>query len=154
MNETLSKENNDVLNIVSKYIDLTVVPFGEAPRTFIQIDKRDPMYGGNGIAYLIQLFAAGELVNNRIGAYMVFLNNGDEAGFHTHGTRNEEELYVVMHGEGEYSDKDGLEGVVRTQKIVKGNVTVVSGNGFHSVKNSTNEPLIIFVITTNKPKNA
>ena len=154
MNESLlSKENENVIKIVSQYIDLTVTPFGETPRTVVKIDKRDPMYGGNGVVYLLQMFDKDELINNRIGAYMVFLNKNDEAGFHTHGNRNEQEIYVVMHGEGEYSDKDGENGEIRTQKLVKGSITTVSGNGFHSAKNTTNEPLIIFVITTNKPKN-
>ena len=55
-----------------------------------------------------------------------------------------------MHGEGEYSDKNGANGVVRTTKIVKGSITCIRKKGFHSVKNTTNEPLIIFVITTNE----
>jgi len=54
--------------------------------------------------------------------------------------------------EGEYSDKAGENGEIRTQKIVKGSITAVKGNGFHSVKNTTNKPLIIFVITTNESK--
>jgi len=149
----LSKENADVIKIVSQYIDLTVTPFGENSRTVVSVDKRDQMYGGNGVVYLLQMFDADELINNRIGAYMVFLNKNDQAGFHTHGNRGEEEIYVVMHGEGEYSDKDGENGEIRTQKIVKGSITAINGNGFHSVKNTTNKPLIIFVITTNESKN-
>jgi len=154
MNETLlSKENANVIKIVSQYIDLTVTSLGETPRTVIRVDKRDPMYGGNGVVYLLHMFDVNELINNRIGAYMVFLNKNDQAGFHTHGNRNEEEIYIVMHGEGEYSDKTGENGEIRTQKLIKGSITAVSGNGFHSAKNTTNEPLIIFVITTNEPKN-
>ena len=56
------------------------------------------MYGGKGIVYMLQMFAEKELANNRIGAYMVLLNKGDESGFHTHGDRNEEEIYLVIHG--------------------------------------------------------
>lgn len=102
--------------------------------------------------YLLQMFDVEELVNNRIGAYMVFLNINDQAGFHTHGTRNEQELYIVMQGEGEYADRAGVTGEIRTKKIKKGSITAVQGIGFHSVKNTTNKPLIIFVITTNQPK--
>jgi hypothetical protein len=29
------------------------------------------MYGGDGVVYLLQMFANAELVNNRIGAYMM-----------------------------------------------------------------------------------
>lgn len=153
MNETLlSNENANVINIVSQYIDLEVTSLGATPRTVTRVDKRDPMYGGNGVVYLLHMFDVNELINNRIGAYMVFLNKNDQAGFHTHGNRNEEEIYIVIHGEGEYSDKIGENGEIRTQKLVKGSITAVSGNGFHSAKNTTNEPLIIFVITTNEPK--
>jgi len=145
-------ENNKVIEIVSQYLDLTVTPFGNDVRTVVRVDKREAMYNGNGTVYLLQMFGVEELVNNRIGAYMVFLNKDDQAGFHTHGTRNEQELYIVMQGEGEYSDRAGVTGTIRTQKIRKGSITAVNNNGFHSVKNTTTNPLIIFVITTNEPK--
>lgn len=144
-------ENEKVIEIVSKYIDLSVTPFKQQTRSVVRVDPRISMYGGNGIVYLLQMFDVNELVNNRIGAYMVFLNKDDEAGFHTHGTRNEEELYIVMHGEGTYFDKDGESGKVRSKKVTKGAITAVSKTGFHSLKNNTNEPLIVFVITTSEP---
>jgi len=145
-------ENNKVIEIVSQYLDLTVTPFGNEVRSVVRVDKREAMYNGNGTVYLLQMFGIEGLVNNRIGAYMVFLNKDDQAGFHTHGTRNEQELYVVMQGEGEYADRAGVTGSIRTRKIKKGSITAVNGIGFHSVKNTTNEPLIIFVITSNEPK--
>ncbi len=143
-------EANQVIERVSQYIDLTVIPFGEDKRSVVRVDTRKPMYGGNGVVYLLQMFDAGELINNRIGCFMVFFNKNDQAGFHDHGPRGEEELYVVMHGEGEYTDKAGADGEQRTHKITKGNITAVSNDGFHSVQNTSDEPLIIFVITTNK----
>ncbi len=143
-------EANQVIEKVSQYIDLSVIPFGQNKRSVVRVDPRQPMYGGNGIVYLLQMFGVDELINNRIGCFMVFLNKYDQAGFHDHGPRGEEEIYVVMHGKGEYSDKDGVDGEVRTHKITKGNITAVSNEGFHSVQNTTDEPLIIFVITTNK----
>ncbi|WP_372751205.1 hypothetical protein [Labilibaculum sp.] len=143
-------EANEVIKRVSQYIDLSVIPFGTDKRSVVRVDTRKPMYGGDGVVYLLQMFDVDELINNRIGCFMVFLNKHDQAGFHDHGPRGEEEIYVVMHGEGEYSDKAGVDGAVRTVKITKGNITAVSKDGFHSVKNTTDEPLIIFVITTNK----
>lgn len=152
--ENLSQtiEKNEVVKIVSQYLDLSVTPFGEEIRTVVRVDKREAMYNGNGTVYLLQMFGVEELVNNRIGAYMVFLNKDDQAGFHTHGTRFEQELYVVMQGEGEYSDRAGVSGTIRTKKVTKGSITIVDKNGFHSLKNTTNNPLIVFVITTNEPK--
>lgn len=142
---------NELIEIVSSYIDLSVTPFGQPVRSVVRIDHRPKMYNGTGTVYLLQMFDVKELVNNRIGAYMVFLKKNDQAGFHTHGTRFEQEIYVVMEGEGEYADKNGENGAIRTQKIKKGSITVVQKTGFHSVKNTTNKPLIIFVITTNEP---
>lgn len=149
---THTTENTKIIELVSQYIDLNVTPFKQAERTVVRVDKRNPMYGGNGIVYLLQMFGEGELTNNRIGAYMVFFNKGDEAGFHTHGPRNEEELYIVMHGEGEYSEKTKEAGIIRKKILKKGSITAMSGEGFHSLINITDEPLIVFVITTNNPK--
>lgn len=143
-------EPKQVIDKVSQYIDLSVIPYGGNKRSVVRVDTRQPMYGGEGVVYLLQMFDVDELINNRIACFMVFLNKDDQAGFHDHGPRGEEEVYVVMHGEGDYSDKAGVDGKLRTKKITKGNITAVSKDGFHSVQNTTDEPLIIFVITTNK----
>lgn len=153
MSETISqKEHTELIELVSQYIDLSVTPFSKPERTVVRVDKRNPMYGGKGIVYLLQMFNEDELTNNRIGAYMVFKNKGDEAGFHTHGTRHEEELYIVMHGEGEYTEMTKKEGIIRKKTLKKGSITAMSGEGFHSLINTTDEILIVFVITTNNPK--
>jgi len=110
------------------------------------------MYGGSWSIYLLQMFNKGELVNNRIGAYMILPERGDSVGLHTHGTRKEQELYVVVHGDGIYSEKDSEAGSLRSYNINKGSVTTIRGEGYHAVENSGNEPLMIFVITTNEPE--
>ncbi len=148
--EFSEEEKKRVTEIVSRYVDLQTTPFGKPVRGPVRVDKRQPMYGGNGTVYLFQMFGEGELVNNRIGAYMVLLTKNDEAGFHTHGTRKEQELYIIMHGEGKYMDRDGAFGETRTQKVKKGSVTAVRGSGFHAIRNTGDEPLIVFVITTNE----
>jgi len=146
-------ENKDVLDIVSKYIDITLTPFGKPQRGVINIEKRDPMYGGNGVVYMLSIFEKGELVNNRIGTYMVLLNNGDEAGFHEHGFKKEQELYVIVHGEGKYIERTGEDTITRTFNLKKGNVTSIQGiDNYHSITNTGNEPLIIFVVTTYEPQ--
>ncbi|AZB35848.1 cupin domain-containing protein [Chryseobacterium bernardetii] len=144
-------EFNHVIQEVSKYIHLYVMPFGKNERTFIRIDKRENMYGGKGIVHMIQMFDQNELANNRLAAYMVLLNKGDESGFHTHNVRNEEELYVVVHGTGEYRERTGTEGTIRTKTLQKGDITAISSIGYHSIENTGDEPLIMFVITTNNP---
>lgn len=153
MSTNWTKEEQDILDILAKYVDLSLIPFGKDKRGVIQIEKRDPMYGGNGVVQMLSLFEKGELVNNRIGMYMVLMNKGDQAGFHEHGTRFEQELYVVLNGEGEYVERIGLDKITRSFTLKKGNVTSIQGNdNYHSVTNIGNEPLIIFVVTTNEPK--
>jgi len=144
-------EFDHVLQEVSKYIHLYVMAFEKSERSFTRIDKRERMYGGKGTVYMIQMFDEKELANNRLAAYMVLLNTGDESGFHTHNERNEEELYVVVHGAGEYRERTGIEGPIRKKKLQKGDITAISSIGYHSIENTGDEPLIMFVITTNNP---
>lgn len=149
----MENEKKQVLETVSKYIDITLTPFGKPQRTVIDVEKRDPMYDGNGVVYMLSIFEKGELVNNRIGTYMVLLNKGDQAGFHEHGSKKEQELYVIVHGEGEYIEREGLDTITRKFDLKKGNVTSIKGeNNYHSIINSGDEPLIIFVVTTYEPK--
>lgn len=151
--DSWENEKKQVLETVSQYIDLTVVPFGKPTRTVLGVEKRDPMYDGSGVVYMLSLFEANELVNNRIGVYMVLLNNGDQAGFHEHGSKNEQELYVIVNGQGEYIERLGLDNETRKLNLKKGNITSIQGNNnYHSIINTGNEPLIIFVITTYQPK--
>lgn len=145
-------EEQDVLNKVSRYIDINVVPFANATNEVLSIEKRDPMYEGEGVVYMLSIFQKGDLVNNRIGVYMVLLNKGDQAGFHEHGSKKEQELYVILHGEGRYTERLGDTTELRTFQLKKGNITSIKGeNNYHSITNATDEPLIVFVITTNEP---
>lgn len=145
----MEKEKQQVIDEVSKYIDITLTPFGKPRRGVIDVEKRDPMYGGNGVVYMLSVFEKGELVNNRIGTYMVLLNKGDQAGFHEHGTKKEQELYVLVHGEGEYIEREGQDKITRKFNLKKGNVTSIQGDdNYHSIINIADEPLIIFVVTT------
>lgn len=146
-------EYKEVLDTVLKYVDISLTPFGKPQRGVTAIEKRDPMYGGKGVVYMLSVFEKGELVNNRIGTYMVLLNKGDEAGFHEHGSKNEQELYVIVHGEGQYAERVGKDNVTRRLDLKKGNITSIQGNdNYHSIVNTGDEPLIIFVITTYQPE--
>lgn len=145
----MESEKQQIIDEVSKYIDLTLTPFGKPQRGVIDVEKRDPMYDGNGVVYMLSLFEKGELVNNRIGTYMVLMNNGDQAGFHEHGSKKEQELYIIVHGEGEYIERVGADDITRKFNLKKGNITATQGDGhYHSIINTGNEPLIIFVVTT------
>jgi len=146
------KEQSELDNLLDSILEPTLFHYGSDRRDVVRYDKRENMYDGNGTVYLLQMFHKGELVNNRIGAYMILPEKDDSVGFHTHGTRKEQELYVVIHGEGIYSEKDSEESVARSYDIRKGSVTTVRGEAYHAVQNSGSEPLVIFVITTNEPQ--
>jgi len=149
--EDVSESEMAYLNsIMERHLSLSTIHFGETPRKVVRYDKRSNMYGGDGIVYLLQMFADGELVNNRIGAYMILPTSKDSIGFHTHGSRKEQELYIILEGNGEYLEKRELEAVERNYSVEKGNITTIRGKGFHGIKNTGNSPLIIFVITTNE----
>lgn len=132
-------------------IDTTVHHYGAEPRQAVRYDKRQAMYDGSGTVYLLQLFEDSELVNNRIGAYMVLPTAEDSVGFHTHGDRHEQEVYVVIHGTGTYLEKDDPDAEPRAYPIEKGTITTVRGPALHAVQNTGEEPLVVFVITTNEP---
>lgn len=144
-----AEEKQMVDAMVQAHLTPKVHHLGHPSRTVTRYDKRKSMYDGTGVVYLLQLFRPDELVNNRIAAYMVLPGADDSVGFHTHGDRNEEELYVVMHGTGVYMEKDDAESAPRSMDISPGSVTSVKGDAFHAVRNTTDEPLIVFVITTN-----
>lgn len=144
-------EKQQVDALVQEYLTPKVHPLGTSARTVSRYDKRKAMYDGTGVVYLLQLFRPDELVNNRIAAYMVLPTDDDSVGFHSHGDRNEEELYVVMHGTGVYLEKDDAESEPRRIDIGPGSVTSVKGEALHAVRNTGAEPLIVFVITTNAP---
>ncbi|KZS40444.1 hypothetical protein AWE51_05700 [Aquimarina aggregata] len=139
-------------SLITKYLNIRTIHFGDSPREAIRYDKRPQMYGGEGVVYLLQMFAEGELVNNRIGAYMILPTSDDSIGFHTHGSRNEQEIYVILEGVGQYLEKDSWESPEKKHEVVKGNITTMMGKGFHGIKNIGESPLIIFVITTNEKK--
>jgi oxalate decarboxylase/phosphoglucose isomerase-like protein (cupin superfamily) len=144
-------EKSRLNELLESIIHPMVYHYGSDRTTVVRYDKRENMYGGEGVVYLLQMFEDNELVNNRIGAYMILPEKGVSAGFHTHGTRNEQELYVVISGEGEYIEKDDWESEPRTYPLQPGNLTTVRGDAFHSVINISDQPLVIFVITTNEP---
>jgi len=148
----LSPEEKQRLDaLIDEVIDTTVHHYGAEARSAARYDKREEMYGGSGTTYLLQMFEDGELVQNRIGAYMVLPTAEDSVGFHTHGDRNEQEIYVVMHGRGTYLEKDSAEAEPRRYPIEEGTITTIRGNAFHAVRNAGPEPLIVFVITTFEP---
>ncbi|WP_340105058.1 cupin domain-containing protein [Rhodohalobacter sp. 8-1] len=144
-------EKEELHKLIETIIQPTVYHFGADRTDVARYDKRENMYGGEGVVYLMQMFEDGDLVNNRIGAYMILPEKDASVGYHTHGTRNEQEVYLVISGEGEYMEKDRWESEPKRYPLQAGNLTTIRGEAFHSVVNKSEEPLVIFVITTNEP---
>ena len=146
-----SDEQRRLDALIEDAITPTVHHYGAEARSAVRYDKREEMYGGTGTVYLLQMFEEGDLVNNRIGAYMVLPTERDSVGFHTHGDRSEQEVYVVMRGRGTYLEKDHAEAEPRSYPVEEGMITTIRGPALHAVRNAGDEPLIIFVITTFEP---
>jgi len=73
--------------------------------------------------------------------------------FHTHGTRNGQKFYVGIIREGGYFEKDDWESDARSYPLTAADtLKTVRGRGdaFHSVLNTSDSLLVIFVITTNE----
>lgn len=146
------KEIEKLKQIISPFIAPVRHHLNSDITDVIRWDKREEMYGGDGVVYLLQMFGEEELVNNRIGAYMILPTSEDSCGYHTHGTRKEQELYVILNGHGCYYEKTDWDAEAKRYPLSKGSVTSVRGEAFHAVENTGDEPLIIFVITTNEPE--
>jgi oxalate decarboxylase/phosphoglucose isomerase-like protein (cupin superfamily) len=147
----MENDKKQVIDTLKRYLDLSVTVFGKERRSDcdFEVEKRNPMYGGAGVVYMVSLFEKCDLVNNRIGVYMVLLNKGDQAGFHEHFSRKEQELYVIVNGEGKYIERIGQAQEIRTFTLKKGAVTAIQGeNNYHSLINTGDEPLIVFVVST------
>jgi len=139
-------------SLLQEVLEPKVYHLGSKDHSPKRYDKRTNMYGGTGDVFLMQMFEDEELVNNRIGAFMILPTSKDSCGFHTHGTRNEQEIYLVLHGQGIYLEKDDWDSKPRTFSLQKGNLTTVRGDAFHAIENTGDQPLVIFVITTNEPQ--
>lgn len=146
-----ANEQAEILKKISPYVDLKFYPFGKQENGVCEIIKRESMYNGKGVVYMISTIQSGELVNNRFAQYMVLLNKGDEGGFHDHGSKKEQELYVIVHGKGKYTERRGENEIIKEIEVQKGNITAIQGIGnYHSIINTGDEPLIIFVVATNE----
>ena len=67
------------------------------------------------------------------------LNKGESVGVHPH--KNNEDTYIIISGEGIFTDGSGKETVVRA-----GDVTIARPNQAHGLRNEKDEPLVFLVI--------
>jgi mannose-6-phosphate isomerase-like protein (cupin superfamily) len=104
-----------------------------------RIDERPEMRGGNGTVRIEHLFEAGtELKSPTRLCARLYLEPGVSIGFHRH--ENEEEIFVIVKGEGEIDDNGTLRQVAAGDSVLTGN-----GAG-HAVRNTGSETLEILAV--------
>lgn len=98
---------------------------------------RQAVAGGNGTLY-------GQFAFKRDGALKdqaikeigwMTLQPGDSIGFHKH--ENNEDAYIIISGNGTFTDNDGKEYAVKA-----GDVTIARKGQGHALKNTGTEPLV------------
>ena len=67
------------------------------------------------------------------------LNKGESIGVHPH--KNNEDTYIIVSGEGIFTDGSGKETVVRA-----GDITIARPNQSHGLRNEKDEPLVFLDI--------
>lgn len=104
-----------------------------------RIDERPEMRGGNGTVRIEHLFEPGtELKAPTRLCAKLYLEPGVSIGFHRH--ENEEEIFVIVKGQGEIDDNG-------TSRQVAAGDSVLTGNGAgHAVKNTGSETLEILAV--------
>lgn len=104
-----------------------------------RIDERPEMRGGNGTVRIEHLFEPGtELKSPTRLCAKLYLEPGVSIGFHRH--ESEEEIFVIVKGQGEIDDNG-------TSRQVAAGDSVLTGNGAgHAVKNTGSETLEILAV--------
>ena len=104
-----------------------------------RIDERPEMRGGNGTVRIEHLFEPGtELKSPTRLCAKLYLEPGVSIGFHRH--ESEEDIFVIVKGQGEIDDNG-------TSRQVAAGDSVLTGNGAgHAVKNTGSETLEILAV--------
>jgi len=130
------------ISIIASAITLSGVAFADVytKETLITLDKVNPA-GGEGILYGQFAFTRDQAPKDHaikeIG--WMTLQPGDSIGYHQHITN--EDTYIIVSGEGVFTDADGKEKPVKA-----GDVTIARKGNSHALKNTGTEPLIFLDI--------
>lgn len=101
-------------------------------------EVRSQMRGGNGDVFMTSLFAPG-VCNPKIKMMKILtFEQGAGIGYHVH--ENEQEIFYVISGEGEYND-NGTPAVLRA-----GDSCITQSGEGHCVGNRSEEPLKLFAV--------
>jgi mannose-6-phosphate isomerase-like protein (cupin superfamily) len=105
--------------------------------TLIKGERKD-VAGGHGTVYADYAFTRDKALKDQAIKEVSWLRlmPGDSIGYHPHVTN--EDVYVIVSGEGVFKDKDG-----KDKPVKAGDITIVRKGESHGIANSGKEPLII-----------
>jgi len=129
-------------SIIAASVTLSSLAFADVytKEELISLDKVAPA-GGNGTLYGQFAFTRDQAPKDHaikeIG--WMTLQPGDSIGYHQHITN--EDTYIIVSGEGVFTDADGKE-----KSVKSGDITIARKGDSHALKNTGTEPLIFLDI--------
>jgi len=105
--------------------------------TLIKAERKE-VAGGHGIVYTDYAFTRDKALKDQAIKEVSWLRlmPGDSIGYHLHVTN--EDVYVIVSGEGVFKDKDG-----KDKPVKAGDVAIVRKGESHGIANSGKDPLVI-----------
>jgi len=105
--------------------------------TLIKAERKEAG-GGKGTLYVEAAFTREKALKDQAIKEVTWLRlmPGDSIGYHQHVTN--EDVYVIVSGEGTFKDKDG-----KDKPVKAGDVTIVRKGESHGIANTGKEPLIM-----------
>ena len=107
------------------------------PKETLIKGERKEVAGGHGSLYADYAFTRDRALKDQAIKEVSWLrlNPGDSVGYHQHVTN--EDVYVIVSGEGVFKDKDG-----KDKPVKAGDIMIVRKGESHGIANSGKEPLI------------
>ena len=107
------------------------------PKESLIKGERKEVAGGHGSLYADYAFTRDKATKDQAIKEVSWLrlNPGDSVGYHQHVTN--EDVYVIVSGEGVFKDKDG-----KDKPVKAGDIMIVRKGESHGIANSGKEPLV------------
>ena len=107
------------------------------PKETLIKGERKELFGGHGTLYAEYAFTRDKALKDQAIKEVSWLrlNPGDSIGYHQHVTN--EDVYVIVSGEGVFKDKDG-----KDKPVKAGDVLIVRKGESHGIANTGKEPLV------------
>ena len=107
------------------------------PKETLVKGERKDVAGGHGTLYADYAFTRDKALKDQAVKEIAWLhlNPGDSVGYHQHVTN--EDVYIVISGEGVFKDNDG-----KDKPIKAGDIMIARKGQSHGIANSGKEPLV------------